>query len=64
MFYDQVALHVVLAMVLRRRPHSLILLLPAMWTDISAKYRKLDEVPLTVWMMAQVRVIYFRTFFF
>ncbi|KAG2303059.1 hypothetical protein Bca52824_031710 [Brassica carinata] len=53
MFYDQVALHVVLAMVLRRRPHSLILLLPAMWTDISAKYRKLDEVPLTVWMMAQ-----------
>lgn len=53
------ALYVALAMVLRMKPHSLIGLLPAMWTDISAKYRKLDEVPLTVWMMAQVRVIYF-----
>ncbi|CAH8389207.1 unnamed protein product [Eruca vesicaria subsp. sativa] len=52
-FYDQVALHVALAMVLRRRPHSLIFLLPAMWTDISSKYRKLDEVLFTVWMMAQ-----------
>ncbi|KAJ0265386.1 hypothetical protein HA466_0016810 [Hirschfeldia incana] len=52
-FHEKVALHVALAIVLRRRPHSLILLLPAMWTDISAKYRKLDEVPLTVWMMAQ-----------
>lgn len=53
------ALYVALAMVLRRKPHSLIGLLPAMWTDISAKYRKLDEVPFTVWMMAQVRVVYF-----
>ncbi|KAF8093462.1 hypothetical protein N665_0383s0090 [Sinapis alba] len=52
-FHEKVALHVALAMVLRRRPHSLIFLLPAMWTDISAKYRKLDEVPLTVWMIAQ-----------
>ncbi|XP_056849597.1 uncharacterized protein LOC108825115 [Raphanus sativus] len=40
-------------MVLRRRPHSLIFSLPAMWTDISAKYRKLDEVPFAVWMIAQ-----------
>ncbi|CAF2038327.1 hypothetical protein HID58_032517 [Brassica napus] len=52
-FHEKVALYVALAMVLRMKPHSLIGLLPAMWTDISAKYRKLDEVPLTVWMMAQ-----------
>ncbi|KAF3561066.1 hypothetical protein DY000_02012010 [Brassica cretica] len=52
-FHEKVALYVALAMVLRRKPHSLIGLLPAMWTDISAKYRKLDEVPFTVWMMAQ-----------
>ncbi|CAN6970780.1 hypothetical protein IGI04_033916 [Brassica rapa subsp. trilocularis] len=51
--HEKVALYVALAMVLRMKPHSLIGLLPAMWTDISAKYRKLDEVPLTVWMMAQ-----------
>lgn len=55
------ALHVSLAMVLRRRPHSLIFSLPAMWTDISAKYRKLDEVPFAVWMIAQVlvNILYF-----
>ncbi|CAN6572757.1 unnamed protein product [Malus baccata var. baccata] len=48
---SQVAIFVVLAMVLRRRPEVLISLLPVMRG--SPKYEGQDKLPITVWLVAQ-----------
>jgi len=49
----QVAMFVVLAMVLRRKPDALISVLPTLRE--STKYQGLDKLPVIVWMIAQVR---------
>ncbi|KAL6286803.1 hypothetical protein ACE6H2_011193 [Prunus campanulata] len=48
---SQVAIFVVLAMVLRRKPDVLINLLPVM--KESPKYQGQDKLPITVWLIAQ-----------
>ncbi|KAB2612376.1 hypothetical protein D8674_034692 [Pyrus ussuriensis x Pyrus communis] len=48
---SQVAIFVVLAMVLRRRPEVLISLVPVMRG--SPKYEGQDKLPITVWLVAQ-----------
>lgn len=50
----QVAIFVVLAMVLRRKPDVLISLLPIIKEN--PKYQGQDKLPVTVWMIAQVNV--------
>ncbi len=50
----QVAIFVVLAMVLRRKPDVLISLLPIIKEN--PKYQVQDKLPVTVWMIAQVNV--------
>lgn len=54
LFKLQVAIFVVLAMVLRRKPDVMISLLPRM--KESQKYQGLDKLPVTVWVIAQVTV--------
>lgn len=53
----QVAIFVVLAMVLRRKPDVLINLLPKMRGN--PKYQGLDKLPITIWMIAQVTTAIF-----
>jgi hypothetical protein len=53
-FELQVAIFVVLAMVLRRKPDVMISLLPIM--KESQKYQGQDKLPVTVWMIAQVTI--------
>ncbi|GMP25751.1 hypothetical protein CsSME_00002459 [Camellia sinensis var. sinensis] len=48
---SQVAIFVVLAMTLRRKPDVLISLMPAIRED--AKYQGHDKLPVTVWVIAQ-----------
>lgn len=48
----QVAMFVVLAMTLRRKPDVLINLFPVMTESL--KYQGQDKLPVTVWMIAQV----------
>lgn len=48
----QVAIFVVLAMVLRRKPDALVNVLPTLRE--SSKYQGQDKLPVIVWMMAQV----------
>lgn len=50
----QVAIFVVLAMVLRRKPDVLISLLPIMREN--PKYQGQDKLPVTAWIIAQVTV--------
>lgn len=54
LFKLQVAIFVVLAMVLRRKPDVMISLLPRM--KESQKYQGQDKLPVTVWVIAQVTV--------
>lgn len=49
----QVAIFIVLAMVLRRKPDSLIAVLPTLREN--TKYQGQDKLPVIVWMIAQVR---------
>jgi len=51
----QVAMFVVLAMALRRKPDVLISLLPII--KESPKYQGQDKLPVTVWVIAQVNVV-------
>ncbi|KAG5040801.1 hypothetical protein AAZX31_05G129200 [Glycine max] len=51
---SQVAMFVVLAMVLRRKPDALISVLPTLRE--STKYQGLDKLPVIVWMIAQAAV--------
>lgn len=48
----QVAIFVVLAMVLRRKPDALITILPTLRDN--TKYQGQDKLPVIVWMIAQV----------
>lgn len=50
----QVAIFVVLAMALRRKPDVLISLLPIV--KESPKYQGQDKLPVTIWVIAQVNV--------
>lgn len=50
----QVAIFVVLAMVLRRKPDVMISVFPIM--KESKKYQGQDKLPVTVWMIAQVTI--------
>lgn len=50
----QVAIFVVLAMALRRKPDVLISLLPII--KESPKYQGQDKLPVTIWVIAQVNV--------
>ena len=51
----QVAMFVVLAMALRRKPDVLISLLPII--KESPKYQGQDKLPVTIWVIAQVNVV-------
>lgn len=48
----QVAIFVVLAMALRRKPDALISLLPTIKEN--PKYQGQDKLPVTIWVIAQV----------
>ncbi|KAM7267451.1 hypothetical protein ACFE04_009617 [Oxalis oulophora] len=50
--FDQVAIFVVLAMVLRQKPDVMFSLFPILKYD--PKYQGPDKLPLTIWMIAQV----------
>ncbi|KAK7319143.1 hypothetical protein RJT34_03861 [Clitoria ternatea] len=51
---SQVAMFVVLAMVLRRKPDALITVLPTLKEN--AKYQGQDKLPVIVWMIAQASI--------
>lgn len=51
----QVAMFVVLAMVLRRKPDVLISLLPIL--NENGKYRGQDKLPVMIWAVTQVKII-------
>lgn len=53
-FELQVAIFVVLAMVIRRKPDVMINLLPIM--KESQKYQGQDKLPVIIWVIAQVTV--------
>lgn len=50
--YFQVAMFIVLAMVLRRKPDALISQLPIMREN--SKYQGQDKLPVIIWMITQV----------